>query len=345
MRILPILSILICGLRVFAEKPVESVYDQLNRSLITSPKSASFSGADLSLNDGAFPGYSPSNLIRDSMNSLQLSYADFFGNALSSSALSCIYHLSPRTAFSVTTGYIYIPDITDNRNLDTSVTGEVIFDKPVKITNCSQVHFRAGFGFSSDKNKPVVVSGGVSINASRNRLIDYTGYGLGLDLGSSVLLPSKGLSAVVLVENVTRSYTYWNSSYSEKGRPHVRFGIGWEKAVDYLYGTFRVGYTSPDLLSNEGINGFEVDEVDDELVIEKPKTYTLSKDPEILVLGAKLGFEYNVMKVFAVRCGIARDRFSFGAGLSLFEQRAAIDFAYMIHSLPGTYQISLLYKW
>jgi hypothetical protein len=344
MKILVILISLAYSCQIFAEKSVESIYDQLNRSIVTSPKSAALGGADLSFNEGAYPGYSASNLTKDSMNSLQLSYADFFGNAFSSSALSYIYHISPRTAFSITTGYIYIPDIKDTRDFDTSQNGDVFFDK-VKITNCSQVHFKAGFGYSTDKAKPVVASGGVSINASRNRLIDYTGYGLSLDAGSTIMLPTKGLSAVLLIENIAGSYTYWNSTYSERGKPHIRLGIGWEKAIEYFYGTFKAGYTTPDLLSNEGINGFEIDERDDELVIENPKKYTLSKNPEYLILGAKLGLEYCVMNVFAVRCGVARDRFSFGAGVLLFEQRAGIDFAYMIHSLPGTYQISLSYKW
>jgi hypothetical protein len=330
---------------VFAENSIESAYDQINRAIIISPKSAAFNGADLSLNDGAYAGASPSNLVKDSCSSLQFSYANYFGNALSSSVLSYVNSISSRSAFSVTSGYIYIPDIQDNRNLDTNESGEPIFDKPVTITSCSQVHFKAGFGLSLVNDKPFRVSAGVALNASRNRLIDYTGYGIGVDLGSSFMLPAQGLSAVLLIENVFGSYTYWNSSYSERGRQHIRLGIGWEKDLDYIYGKIKLGYTSPDLLSNEGINGYEVDEVNDELVIENPKKYTLRKNPELIVLGGKLGLEYTIMQIVAVRCGIAQDRFSFGAGLSLFSQRAGIDFAYMIHSLPGTYQFSLSYKW
>lgn len=330
---------------VFAENPTESAYDQIDRAIITSPKSASFNGADLSLNDGAYAGASPSNLVKDSCSSLQFSYANYFGNALSSSVLSYVNSVSSRSAFSVTTGYIYIPDIKDTRDMATDENGVPLPDQPIKITNCSQVHFKAGFGLSLVNDKPFRVSAGVALNASRNRLPDYTGYGIGVDLGSSFMLPAQGLSAVLLVENVFGSYTYWNSSYSEKGRQHVRLGIGWEKNVDYIYGKIKLGYTSPDLLSNEGINGYDVDEANNELVIENPKKYTLTKNPELIVLGAKLGLEYTIMQIVAVRCGFAQDRFSFGAGLSLFKQRAGIDFAYMIHSLPGTYQFGLSYKW
>jgi hypothetical protein len=327
---------------VFAENSVESDYDQINRAIITSPRSASLNGADLSLNDGAYAGASPSNLVKDSSSSLQFSYANYFGNALSSSVLSYVNSISSRSAFSVTTGYIYIPDIKDNHNSDTNESGEPLY---TTITSCSQVHFKAGFGLSLVNDKPFRVSAGVALNASRNRLIDYTGYGIGVDLGSSFLLPALGLSAVLLVENVFGSYTYWSSSYSERGRQHVRLGIGWEKNIDYIYGKIKLGYTSPDLLSNEGINGYEVDEVNNKLVIEDPKKYTLRKNPELIVLGGKLGLEYTIMQIVAVRCGVAQDRFSFGAGLLLFGQRAGIDFAYMIHSLPGTYQFSLSYKW
>ncbi|HEX2955846.1 MAG TPA: hypothetical protein VHO70_03405 [Chitinispirillaceae bacterium] len=343
----PVLGLLciVYTFSIFAENTIESAYDQINRSIIISPKSAAFSGADLSLSDGAYAGASPSNLIKDSINSLQFSYANYFGDALSSSALSYVNSISNRSAFSVTTGYIYIPDIQDNRNLATDENGDPVFNKPVTITSCSQIHFKAGFGLSLVIDKPFLVSAGVALNASRNRLVDYTGYGIGMDLGSTFMFPAQGLSAVLLVENVFGSYTHWSSSYSERGRQHVRLGIGWEKAIDYFYGRLKLGYTSPDLLSNEGINGFEVDEVNDELVIEKPRKYTLSKNPELIVLGGRLGLEYTIMQIVAVRCGVARDRFSFGAGLSLFRQRAGIDFAYMIHSLPGTYQFSLSYKW
>jgi hypothetical protein len=344
MRLYLFLLCIAYGYTVFAENSIESAYDQINRAIIISPQSAAFNGADLSLNDGAYAGSSPSNLIRDSINTLQLSYANYFGNALSSSVLSYVNSISSRSAFSVTTGYIYIPDIKDTRNSGIDESGEPIFDN-VTITSCSQIHFKAGFGLSLVKDKPFQVSTGVALNASRNRLVDYTGYGIGVDLGSSFMLPAQGLSAVLLLENVFGSYTYWSSSYSERGRQHIRLGIGWERNVDYIYGKLKLGYTSPDLLSNEGINGFEVDEVNDELVIEEPKKYTLNNNPELIVLGGKLGVEYTIMQIVAVRCGIAQDRFSFGAGVSLFSQRAGIDFAYMKHSLPGTYQFSLSYKW
>lgn len=346
MKLFIALLCMVYACSVFAEGAVQSEYDQLNRSIVTSTRSAAFNGADLSLSDGAYAGGSPSNLIRDSVTSLQFSYANYFGNALSSSVLSYVNNVSSRTAFSVTTGYIYIPDIKDTRNLHTNENGEPQGDESIKITNCSQVHLKSGFGLSLVTGQPYQISVGVALNASRNRLVEYTGYGIGVDIGSSLVHPVSGISTVLLIENVFGSYTYWNSSYSEKGRQRVRLGIGWEKALDYFYGKLKLGYTSPDLLSNEGINGFEIDEDNGVLVIENPKKYTLSKNPELIVLGAKLGLEYTIMQIVALRCGYAQGRrFSFGAGLALFKQRAGIDFAYMKHSLPGTYQFSLSYKW
>lgn len=330
---------------IFADGATRSDYDQMNRSIVNSTGSAAFNGADLSFSDGAYAGASPSNLVRDSVSSLQFSYANFFGDALSSSVLSYVNSVSSRTAFSVTTGYIYIPDIQDNRDQNTDENGVPLFDKPVKITSSSQVHFKAGFGLSLVNDRPFQITAGAALNASRNRLVDYTGYGIGVDLGSSFVLPAQGISTVLLIENVFGSYTHWNSSYSERGRQHVRLGLGWEKKLDYIYGKLKLGYTSPDLLSNEGINGFEIDEDNGVLVIENPKKYTLSDNPELIVLGGRLGLEYTFMQIVALRCGFAQDRFSFGAGIALFSQRAGIDFAYMKHSLPGTYQFSLSYKW
>ncbi len=345
MKLFTALLCMACVCNIFAEGVTRSDYDQMNRSIVTSTGSAAFNGADLSLSDGAYAGASPSNLIRDSVNSLQFSYANYFGDALSSSVLSYVNSVSSRTAFSVTTGYIYIPDIMDTRNMNVDGSGTPQNDELIKITSCSQVHLKAGFGLLLVNDRPFRISAGAALNASRNRLVDYTGYGIGVDLGSSFILPAQGISTVLLIENVFGSYTHWSSSYSERGRQHVRLGIGWEKTLDYIYGKLKLGYTSPDLLSNEGINGFEIDEDNGVLVIENPKKYTLSKNPELIVLGGRLGLEYTIMQIVALRCGFAQDRFSFGAGLSLFRQRAGIDFAYMKHSLPGTYQFSLSYKW
>lgn len=341
-----ILFILLCCIRqLLAEKPTASIYTDFNRNLMVSPQSAALSGADLSINEGALPGYSPANLSRDSLNALSLSYANYFGNTFSTSTLSYVNHIDSNIAFGVAAGYIFIPDIEDNRDLDTNEYGDPRFNKSIKITNCSHIYFRTGYGITLNSGKPIEFSSGISLNASRIRLIDYNGYGLSLDLGSGVQFIKPGISLMVLVENIFGSYTYWNSLYSESGFRHIRIGLGWEQSFEYLYGEIRIGYTSPDLLTNEGINYISIDEHTDDFYIEKLNTYKIYEKPSILFSSAKFGIEYKILNIVAIRGGVANRRLSFGAGLELFAQRAGIDFAYLRHALSGTYQISLSYKW
>jgi hypothetical protein len=321
------------------------MYADFNRSLIITPQSAAVGGADLGFNNGAMPGYSASNLTLDSMNVVNLSYANYFDNSFSTSTVSYVNHIRSTIGLGVSAGYIFIPDIEDNRMLDSSEANTLRFDKDITLTNCSHIYFRTGLGFRYGSELPVQLSSGISLNASRIRLIDYNGYGVGIDIGSGLLIKKPGVSMVVLLENVIGSYTHWNSSYSEYGYPHVRVGFGWERSFDYLYGVLKAGYTSPDFLNNEGINNINIDESTNDLVIETPERNSISEQPGLLISGAKLGVEYKILNVLSLRAGLAQKQFSFGAGVSLLAQRAGVDFAYITHALSGTYQVSLEYRW
>ena len=318
-------------------------YSDINKGLIITPRSEALAGSDLSLSSGDLPTGTPANLPFDTMSSITLSYSNYFQNAFSTSVLSYIGHIGKQTGYSIAIGYIFIPDIEIIDDIDTSVSGELIFPEKIKTTSCSDIYIRVGFGNKFISGGAVECSWGSALNAQRTRLPDYNGYGIGIDAGMKLLFVKSGMSSSLALENLISS-TVWSSSYRESAHPHLRAGLGWERDIPYIYGELRVGYTSPDLFSNEGINLVKTyDEEGEE--IEKLEFHDLYKRPSLLILGAKFGIEYIIMDRVAVRFGLAQGKFSFGGGINLFSQRAGVDFSYSNHVLAGIYQISMKYLW
>jgi hypothetical protein len=227
-------------------------------------------------------------------------------------------------------------DITDSNE-----TGPYIADKK----NCSWINLRVGLGKSFDLSNSIAFSIGGALQAKRVRLIDYNGYGLGIDAGMRILFKKPNLSAALLFENVTSSMTHWSDEYRQLSARHIRIGIGWDKDFQYIYGNLRLAYTTPDILSNEGVNYFSAEVLVDGAVVETPLYEKVYKNPLLLIKAGKVGAEYTILKRVSLRVGLTNSTLSFGAGLNLFNERAGIDFAYMTHVLSGTYQLSLRYCW
>lgn len=320
-----------------------SEYADLNRELMFLPVSASMGGADLSFSAGAAYGSSPANLPFDTSNSLTLSYANFYQNTFSSSILSYSGPAGSKSGIGITAGYIYIPDVEDNRNSIVTDNNTLI---PVnKTRNCSDIYVRFSYGHRFDITPAWVVSAGLALNGRRSRLLEYSGYGIGADLGAKVYHKATGISFGTLIENITSNYTYWSENYKEYSYTHIRLGLGWEKIIPYIYGKVRVGYTSPDLLSNEGINKYSTETDTNNQKVEIPSQEKVHKNPELLFSNGRLGLEYLIMSRVALRVGLSQGKFNFGAGLQLFSNKAGVDFAYTTHQLSGTYQMSVMYKW
>lgn len=313
-------------------------YADANDELISLPVSAAMAGADLSIGNGTTPFSCPANLAYDTINQIELSYASYFQNSFSTSVLAYKGSLSDNLGFSITAGYVFIPDISIS---DTTQDGTAYI---LDTRNCSSIYLRAALGRKFDLSEAVIVSVGGAFQAKRTRLIGYRGYGLGVDAGAGVLFKNTGVSASVLIENVTSNFTYWSSEYQQWAYPHVRVGLGFEKEIPYIYGKVRLGYTSPDLLANEGINYYPDKEVGD-LTLPEPQWKSVYKNPELLVFAARAALEYVLLDRVAVRAGIKKGSVGFGAGVSLFKKRANIDFAYVTHDLAGTYQVGLSYRW
>ncbi len=333
---------ILCICSLAASKTKFNEYADINRELMLLPVSAALGGADLSISSGASFGSSPANLCNDTINSIELSYANFYQNTFSTSILSFSGPTSEHSGIGITTGYVYIPDIEDNR--ESILNNNNIFESK-KITNASDLYMRFSYGYRFDLNSFWGLSAGAAANARRVRLIDFTGYGLGLDAGIRLYNKANGLSAVIEIENAVSNYTYWSKDYREYSYPHLRGGVGWEKDIPYIYGRIRMCYATPDLLSNEGINYYTITTDTSDQDVEEPLQKKVGTNPELLIYDGRIGFEYNIMNRLAFRIGLSNAKFNFGAGLQFLSNKAGLDFAYTIHQLAGTYQISMMYRW
>jgi hypothetical protein len=328
--------------QTFAES-MSSFYSDVASGILVSPVSAAMGNSDISLGSGAAASCSPANLALDSLNMLSFSYANFFQNTFSTSMLS-YSGKTGNSGYSITAGYIFISDIDLTDNLDTMESGDPIVPQKFRKGVSSDILIRVGYARSVKMNFCNLSVGGAA-NASRRDLGDFIGYGLGVDAGVTVQFPVNGISASLLMENLTTSYTYWNASFSEYQLPHLKIGAGWEKEFKYIYGKLRVAYTTPDLLSNEGINDYTTEFIDNNNEIKLPQAKKFYEKPSILIMNANWGAEYLIMNRLALRLGITQKQASFGAGLYLFDQKAGFDFAYKLHELAGTYQLSMNYRW
>ncbi|NLE02013.1 MAG: hypothetical protein GX640_19285 [Fibrobacter sp.] len=302
-------------------------YLDANDELINIPQSVALSGADMAIGSGISPESSPANLAFDTIHRLSVSYANYFQNTYSTSVIGFNAPLGSGIGLGVTAAYVFIPDI----DLSPDSTEPVVTGS----TNCSYIYFRIGASKRFTIQKNIEFSAGAALSAKRTKLVVYRGYNIGLDGGVRVSFLKSGFSSGLLFENIT-SITQWSKDENQIAFPHIRLGLGYEKDVRYLYGRLRLAYTSPDLLSNSGVNA--------ELAVEN-KEQRLIKAPYLLITAAKYGAEYTIMRRVSLRIGLTQGRFSFGGGLQLFNERAGVDFAYMTHALSGTYQLSATYQW
>jgi hypothetical protein len=318
-------------------------YADITDELMVPPSSASMAGSDLSIGSGVSVESTPGNLPFDSLNRLSLSYAGFYNNTFNTSIVS--YSGKPRDdiGISLLAGYVYVPDIP-NTNASTSTDSGELREAKISYFSASRMILRIGAGRLFILTPTISIGAGVALNAKRVRLPE-TGYGIGMDAGIRIFFKEPGLSLALQMENITSSYTYWNKNFQERAYHHLRAGAGFEHYFPSLYGALRVSYATPDLFGNEGINSITYDITENDNTIETIGQYELYEKPALLFSQGKYGLEYTIMNSVSFRGGLTRSKFTFGAGLLLMHNRAGIDFAYIMHSLAGTYQLSINYKW
>ncbi len=348
------------ALLVFPALPgAANYYADNNRDLFLLPRSSAMGTSDFVFSRDGTNQSNPANLAYDSSSELCLAYAGFYQNAFNSSILSYSAPVTGNSGIGLSIGYLYNPDIPFTENLQTmSVGSDVvpIYD-PSRISykSGSELYIHAGYGYRRSLMPGIQASAGFAVNALRHNLSPYRGYGIGCDGGLTVDFVGWGLRTAVGVENITTNYTRWSKDWGVTAPPHVRFGIGWQKEIAYLYGRIQLQFKSLDLLANEGINAVENDSVLDlsSNPISRPDRKKFTTDPGYFLYNGLYGIEYTVLKALSLRAGIPVGggygddwtRIAFGGGVNLLKRRLTIDISYLSHELAGTYQLGVTYRW
>ena len=325
----------------------QDYYSNLNKQLFTFPKHTSLGGSALAFSRDGTPLSNPANIPLDPLSTISLAYSGYFENTFSTTLSSFITRFTKNLGVSMFAGYLFVPDIADNHNFDIDeVSGDPIYDPSnINYESSSEffIHFGIGYAIISTKKMNIAIGG--ALHCLRRRLINWTGYGIGLDLGTTFELKKPGIRFSLLFDDITTNYIHWSSDYHDNSLPHARVGLGWRKEVPYIYGRLSFMYKSPDLFSNEGV-GYNLASAKTGNISE-PQEHNVKKDPSLLLTSGSYGLEYLIQKVVALRFGVDdTKRIFFGAGVNLFSQSLLFDFAYMVpYELPGTYSLSISYCW
>ncbi len=321
-------------------------YSNLNKSLFAFPRYTSLGGANLVFSGDAAPLSSPANIPLEPTNEASLAYTGFYENSFSTSLASLRINPDGKIGLGLCVGYLYIPDIEITDGLATDTNQNPVFDPSrLDYSSSSEIFLNIALGYTFFKAKNFISSVGASLHCQRRRLVDWTGYGIGVDVAGTMELVKAGVRFSLLLDDITTNYIHWSSDYHDIGLPHARMGVGWRRDIPYIYGRISVMYKTPDLFSNEGVvynvfsekNGSQYE----------PQKSSLKDEPSLLFSAGVYGAEYMIQRVVALRFGLDdTKRIFFGGGVNLFKQALFFDFSYMVaYELPGTYSLCMGYHW
>lgn len=323
-------------------------YSNSNKFLFAFPRYSSMGEADITFSRDGTPASNPANTPMDSSSQAYLSYAGFYSNILSTSMASYSTRINKKLGIAISIAYLYVPDIEITTNLEKDMFANWIYpsDK-LEYSSASEIFFNFSIGYTFFSRRLLDIAAGIALHSQRRRLIKWSGYGIGADVGLTTHFHKSGVRLSLLCDDITTNYIHWSSDYHDNGLPHVYFGFGWSKNLPYIYGNILLTYKTPDLLSNEGVWTYQLKKEDDNEPVKEPKKHSIKEKPGLLISAACYGFEYLISDIVSVRFGFDTPKmFSFGAGIYLFSQSLLFDFAYKTNShLPGSYNLSMGYRW
>jgi len=326
---------------VFAEK---SVYGNENRFLFSSPEFLAVGEAKNALSAEPIPANNPASTILAEKTAFFAGYTGFYNNSFWTGNTYATLRIDTASVISAFVGYLSIPGIDSvwrriERDPITKDTISEIFG--VTQVSSSELSVNLNYARKILDFERFDLSLGVSFNVMRRRLVEWTGYGIGLDLGV-LFSTNRGNHVGFQIDNVTTQYTHWSKKYHENVLPQAFLSYGFSKELNSNL-WLQLFYRSPDLLGNSGVTastlgkeaGFD----------EKIRSGSIRKNPENLFVAAGYGAEILIKQTVSIRTGLTDShKLTFGGGINLFE-RMSVDFAY-IHSsaLDGTYGVSLRFE-
>lgn len=338
-----VIAILVVFTSVFSLE--KSYYSNLNTFLYGVPEYWATGGSDITFADDGMAVSNPAILPLNEGSRLLIGYTGFYRNTFSTSNASFVTDVNDKIRFSLGFSYLLIPDIEITDGLVADEFGhpaEDVSTSKFTYESSSESFLNVSLGYKLLEKKGLKISAGASIHGMRRRLIDWTGYGIGVDLAAALALTKHNLHFSLLANDIIGNYIQWSSSYNEYSGTRFRVGIGYIKDIPYIYGKIKVTFKSPDLFGNEGVSSVAKKDEDQE-----PKSGSVKKNPELFFTAASYGVDYTIKDIVSLRVGLDElKRFNFGAGIELFSRSLGFDFAYTLpYGLAGTYAMSISYNW
>jgi hypothetical protein len=331
-----IIILLILVFCAFAEK---SVYGNENRYLFMSPEFSALGEAKNALSNEPIPANNPASTVLTKKTAFFAGYTAFYNNILWTANTYATLKIDSLNVAGIFVGYLNIPDIDSVRRIIPFQGGEP--DYEITRVSSSELSVNLNYARKLADFERWNLSVGVSLNIMRRRLVEWTGYGIGADLGV-LLSTNRGNFVSFQVDNITTHYTHWSKNYHENTLPQGFLAYGYSKEINRNL-ALNLLYRSPDLFGNSSLaaNTFgEESAFDDEI-----RSGSIVKNPQNLFTAAGYGAELFFKKTVALRLGLTDShKLAFGGGIYLFE-RAHVDFAYIYSSaLDGTYGVSLKFE-
>ena len=321
---------------IFAEK---SIYGNDNRFLFSSPEYSASGEAKNALSAEPIPANNPASTILAEKTTFFAGYTGFWNNSFWTGNTYATLKIDPKSTISAFAGYLSIPDID-------SVERKIEFEgaePDYKITQVSSSELSVNLNYARKilDFERFDLSAGVALNVMRRRLVEWTGYGIGVDLGF-LFSTNRGNHVGLQFDNLTTQYTHWSKDYHENVLPNCFLSYGFSRDVNENLG-IKLFYRSPDLFGNSGVVGNTLGK--EAGFDENINSGSIRKHPENLFIAAGYGTEFIIKRMVSLRAGITDShKLTFGGGIKLFD-RAAVDFAYIYSSaLDGTYGVSLKFE-
>jgi len=333
-KIIIVSMIIIFG--VSAVRAEKSMYGNENRFLFSSPEFAAAGEAKNALCSDPIPANNPASVILSEKTNFFAGYTGFYDNSFWTATTYATMKIDSQTVVSAFVGYLNIPDI-DSVEQITAFDGA---DPTYKISHISSSELSINVNYARklfDFERWNLSVGG-SINVMRRRLVKWTGYGIGADLGV-LFSTNRGNFVSLQIDNVTTQYTHWSKDFHENVLPQAFLAYGFSKNINENL-KIELIYRSPDLFGNSGVVSNTLGK--ESVFGDEIKSSSVRQNPQNLFTSAGYGADFTIKKIVSLRLGLTDShKLTFGGGVYLFE-RANIDFAYIYSSaLDGTYSVSL----
>ena len=224
----------------------------------------------------------------------------------------------PRTTFVDVNGNGFLGDFQDKNSNGIKEDGELYIDRPVVAEFFSNTDNAVLISYARQINQTIAVGGNLKL--LRQSLFEYSGNGLGIDLGL-MLKPLHGLRIGAMLQDATGTHIRWNTPDEPRFTRDARLRLG----ASYHIALPVVGHATLGVDLETNRKDLEVGD---------------GSEGGILL---RVGAEYWLFHTLALRIGAETDELAAGAGLRLRLGDATLfaDYAFNAHDLGDSQRISI----